>query len=598
MKSYPRVSDYIISYLQTLGVEHFFLVVGGNAMYLNDAVLKSGICYTAFHHEQAAVMAAEAYARLNHRLGCAIVTSGPGATNALTGIAGSFFDSSPILVLSGQPKSTELWDDEMPSGVRQIGTFELNFAQLASSLCIYAAKVTKASSVPHQLSAAVAAATGARPGPALLEIPIDIQGEEIAIPSDSSSHKINFDGLINEGLDIYLTEFKLDLEKAQRPLIVVGHGVRVSNNVEKLKRIVSSIKIPVVTTQLAKDFMPYDHSYFVGHFGIRGDRAGNIAIQSADLILFLGTSLHQQNIGYEPALFAPQAKKYVVELEGSISGKKLPLIANYMDCDLSTFVSKLGLIDIMHEPIKSKWLRNLMVLKKELAVVNEPHKTEGDRINLYHFVEALSNALQGDESIVTDAGLCFYVMGQAFRLKKNQRYVVSGGLGSMGYALAAGIGLSIDSNVVTVVVTGDGSMQMNVQELATIATLNANLKMFVVNNEGYASLRNTQRSFFGLPFIGASSDSGLSMPNWNTLASAYGIRFIQINRKELEEGKITEVLQLAGPVLIEVLCQIDQEVMPGVGNYRDEEGLLRSRALNEMSPPLDGERGEYGLIIN
>lgn len=598
MKSRLRVCDYIISTLKSYGVEHFFILVGGNAMYLNDAVLKSGISYTAFHHEQAAVMAAEAYARVNHKIGCVVVTSGPGATNTLTGVAGAFFDSAPILVLSGQPKSSELRSKEMPSGVRQVGTFELNFADLVRPLCVYSSYVNNASDIFSLLFEAISAVNGPRPGPSLLEIPIDIQGCEIDPPTeDSDSSMARSRDLDLKVLD-FLTDLKHNLSSAARPLIVVGHGVRVAEVVDQLKELVGSSNIPVVTTQLAKDFLPYNDLNFVGHFGVRGDRAGNIAVQSCDLMLVLGASLHQQNIGYEPSLFARNAKKYIVELNGSVSGKKLPFVADYLDCELLVFVGVLARKNIFKSYTDSEWLKSLIQVKQNLSVINEPHKSETVRINLYHFVDTLSNSLCGNERVVTDAGLCFYVMGQAFKLKRDQRYIVSGGLGAMGYALPAGIGLSIDFTQATIVVTGDGSMQMNIQELATIAKFKRNVKIFVINNEGYASLRNTQRSFFGEPFIGASVDSGILMPDWEKISSAYEVAYKRISNQNCSKESIDSILKMDGPVLVEVLCQVNQEVMPGVGNYRDSDGVLHSRSLNEMYPLLDGTRKDYGLIIN
>jgi acetolactate synthase-1/2/3 large subunit len=593
-----RLADCIVSTLKAYGVKHFFLLVGGNAMHLNDAVLKSGISYTVFHHEQAAVMAAEAFARINNTIGCIIVTSGPGATNTLTGIAGAFLDASPIIVLSGQPKSTELKNNKMPYGVRQIGTFEVDFATLASSICLYSRTIVEATMGPTILKEAISAVSGPRPGPALIEIPIDVQGEEVNwpgvvdLPDDPS--------VSGHGREIesFLFKFQDELRTSKRPLIAVGHGVRVGGVVPALQKIIARAGIPVVTTQLAKDFLPYDHLNFVGHFGIRGDRTANVAIQSADLILFLGTSLHQQNTGYEQELFAPDAIKYIVELDKSVSGKSMAIKAEYLDCDLRIFVQEFSKSNFDRVEKNSEWLQSLINLKEKLAVRNEPHKSQKSRINLYHFVDALSETLSGNENVITDAGLCFYVMGQAFKLKGNQRYIVSGGLGSMGYALPAGIGSSIDANSVTVVVTGDGSMQTNVQELATLMNLGSEVKIFVINNEGYASIRNTQRSFFGEPFIGTSEDSGLSMPDWRLISAAYGVPFSRISTADSLEAQLSNVLKMKGPVLIEVMCHIDQEIMPGVGNYRDKDGALHSNPLHEMIPSLDNIQKNFGLVIN
>jgi acetolactate synthase-1/2/3 large subunit len=597
MVSKIRVADYVINRLIESGVNHFFILVGGNAMYLNDAVRISKTPYTVFHSEQAATMAAEAYARVTGQLACVVVTSGPGATNIVTGVAGAFYDSVPLIVLCGNAKSSDLRDEEMPNGVRQVGTFELPIHDVCKPITKYSALIKSAGSVVEILDLAIASCLGGRPGPSVLNFPLNIQGQQITsinnhgskVSKTSNKQHVNHDGLMN-----LISELKNSL----RPSVLIGHGVRASNTSEQLLNLLKKLNIPIFTTQLAKDFVPYDADLFIGHVGVRGDRPGNIGIHNSDLILCIGTSLHQQNIGYEPQLFAPTAKKFIVELDGSVSGKKLPIQANYLEFSIDDFITEIENLEINYFNSNMAWLKDLHELKNKFCVAKEPHNFSTPGINLYQFVDQLSMNLEGNETVITDAGLCFYVMGQAFKLKLGQRYLVSGGLGSMGYALPAAIGASIVKGCTVIAVTGDGSMQVNVQELAALSLLGTKTKIFVINNGGYASIRNTQHSFFGPEFIGSSESSGLTMPNWSLISSAYGIEYRAIlNALELDK-MLKEIIESPKTQLIEVFCQHEQVVMPGVGNYKDGLGNLRSDPLFKMKPEISKHSDGLNLIIN
>lgn len=597
MDSKIRVADYVIKRLIESGVNHFFLLVGGNAMYLNDAVRISKTPYTVFHSEQAATMAAEAYARVTGQLACVVVTSGPGATNIVTGVAGAFYDSVPLIVLCGNAKSSDLRHEEMPNGVRQVGTFELPIHDVCKPITKYSALIKSADSVVEILDLAIASCLGGRPGPSVLNFPLDIQGQQITginnhgskVSKTSNKQQVNHDGLM------YLIS---ELKNSLRPSVLIGHGVRASNTSEQLLNLLKKLNIPIFTTQLAKDFVPYDADLFIGHVGVRGDRPGNIGIHNSDFILCIGTSLHQQNIGYEPQLFAPTAKKFIVELDGSVSGKNLPIQANYLEFSIDDFITEIENLEINYFNSNMAWLKDLHELKNKFCVAKEPHNFSTPGINLYQFVDQLSMNLEGNETVITDAGLCFYVMGQAFKLKLGQRYLVSGGLGSMGYALPAAIGASIVKGCTVIAVTGDGSMQVNVQELAALSLLGAKTKIFVINNGGYASIRNTQRSFFGPEFIGSSESSGLTMPNWSLISSAYGIEYRSIlNTLDLDK-MLKEIIGSPKTQLIEVFCQHEQVVMPGVGNYKDGLGNLRSDPLFKMKPEIFKHSDGVNLIIN
>ena len=592
-----RVADYVVNRLIESGVDHFFILVGGNVMHLNDAIRVSNVRYTAFHHEQSATIAAESYSRVTGKIACVVVTSGPGATNVVTGIAGAFYDSVPLIIICGNAKSSDLRTQEMPRGVRQVGTFELPIHEICAPITKYSALITSSSHVVEVLDSAISGCLKGRPGPSLINLPLDIQGEQM--PSLLTPRKKDVQATYDDSVNQFdLLELISELKSSLRPSVLIGHGVRVSSLSDQLLDLIERINVPIFTTQLAKDFVPYDNDLFVGHVGVRGDRPGNIGIHNSDFILCIGTSLHQQNIGYEPQLFAPNAKKFILEMDRSVSGKKLPIEAKYIDNSIDRFFNAFEVVKESYCNSNGSWLEELRLLKDKCAVAKEPHDLSTLDINMYEFVDLLSANLEGGETVITDAGLCFYIMGQAFKLKKGQRYIVSGGLGSMGYALPASIGASLASKHPVIAVTGDGSMQMNVQELATLSLLGTKTKIFVINNGGYASLRNTQRSFFGAGFIGSSENSGLTMPNWRLISSAYGIEYRPISESSALNRELKEIMESSKTQLIEVFCQHDQVVMPGVGNYRDEVGNLRSDALNEMKPKLSDDPKVNNLVLN
>jgi acetolactate synthase-1/2/3 large subunit len=598
MPKRERVADYVINRLIEYGVDHFFILVGGNIMYLDDAIRVSKVPFTAFHSEQAATMAAEAYARITGRLACVVVTSGPGATNVVTGVAGAFYDSVPLVVICGNSKSSDLHNSRMPSGVRQVGTFELPIHEVCQPITKYSELVSSVNDVVEILESAIVASLSSRPGPVVVTFPLDIQGAEITFADTSHALKIS-ESFQNQDVELAdLHFFVSELKQSSRPAVLVGHGVRASNSAAQMLNLLRKLNIPIFTTQLAKDFVPYNDELFIGHVGVRGDRPGNIGIHNSDFILCVGTSLHQQNIGYEASLFVPNAKKVILEIEGSVSGKNLPINAHYIPGCIESFVKLFESMNLDYTNSNNSWLIELRELKDKLAVSKEPHDYATEAINLYEFVDALSASLNGTETIITDAGLCFYVMGQAFKLKSGQRYIVSGGLGSMGYALPAAIGASLNVNRQVIAVTGDGSMQMNVQELATLSLLGKNAKVFVINNGGYASLRNTQRSFFGSEYIGTSETSGLTMPDWRLISSAYGIEYRSISRASQLKEMLKEITDSSQTQLIEVFCQYEQVVMPGVGNYKDDFGKLRSDPLFEMKPKLSSAPDDSNLILN
>ena len=536
-------------------------------------------------------MAAEGYARQTGSLGVCFATSGPGATNILTGLVGAWQDSSPLLFVTGQSKTSQTIRGSGIQGLRQFGTFEVDIVPIVESVTKYAVFLNDPQMVRYHLEKAIFLATSERPGPVLIDVPLDVQGamvDQSNLPGFTPpSVRLPMDGKM-------AAEILEKLLSASRPLILAGHGIRCANAVPLFREIVARLQVPVTTTQLGKDVLAYDSPFFIGHPGVKGDRAGNFAVQNADLILTLGCSLHAQTTGWELDEFAVHATKIQVDLDRAILERERVGVSQKVHCDVASFLEAFDkLIDKSWSGSRgNNWRQKCDTWKTHYAVIHEPHRIQNGPANYYEFVDVLSQLLKGQETIVTDAGSAFYVMGQAFRLKESQRYIVSGAMGAMGYALPASIGVAIATPEIPVIcVTGDGSLQMNLQELATLRQYGLNIKLFVVNNLGYASIRNTQTAFFAGNLVGTGPESGVFLPPLNQLATAYGLPFVHCpNRMTLREG-LEQALRMPGPVICEVMAQSNQEVIPTVSSVRLENGSMKSKPLHDMSPFLP--RDEY-----
>lgn len=586
-----KVSDLVRDFLEDMGVGHVFLLSGGMMIHLVDSVSRSRtIRYICNHHEQASVMAAEAYARESGRLGVCFATSGPGATNTVTGIAGAWLDSSPVLVITGQSRKTLTVRGVGLPGLRMVGNFEVDIVEIVNSITKYSVFVEDPQSILFHLQKACHLALTGRPGPVLLDIPLDVQG---ALVEESELVGFTAPSEPQSQPDVNPVPLLARLRNAERPLILAGHGVRVSGQAGVFHDLVQKLGIPVITTQLANDLMPYDNEFYVGHVGLRGDRAGNYAVQTCDFLLVLGSSLHVTTTGYELEHFAPSAFKAIVDVD------ELQLKRNHVGAsllihsDLGSFLPRL-LLDLKEERLsepQQEWRKKCQQWKRCFSVADEPHVAGVDTINTYKLVDVLSDALKGTETIVTDAGSLYYIMGQAFRVKGDQRFIVSGAFGAMGYALPASLGAALASPAKTIVcITGDGSLQTNVQELATLAYHQLNCKIIVINNAGYASIRNSQKSFCDGHLAGSSLSTGLCFPNWRKIAEAYGVPYAMANRVDELPGLFASLLSSPGPVLCEVVIPETVQMLPAVTSEKLPNGSFRSNKLHEMSPPLSMER--------
>lgn len=583
-----RVADYIAERLEGIGVRTIFLLSGGGMMHLLDAAAcRKGLKIVCSHHEQASSFAAEAYARQSGGLGVCYATSGPGGTNTLTGVLHAWQDSSPVLFISGQCKVSETIRHTGLFGLRQFGTLEVDIVPIVQSVTKYAAFVDDPAKIRYHLEKAIHLATSGRPGPVFLDIPVNIQGA----PIDPDM----LEGYVPErhappaAPEPEIAEALRLLSRAERPLLLAGHGIRCAGRAEAFRSFAERLNVPVVLTQMAKDLLPFDHPLFVGHPGIKGDRAGNFAIQRADVLLTLGASLHVTTTGYELDQFAPKAFKIQVDLDEPTLRREKVGVQRKIRCSVELFLET---ADLAARPVESSlWHAVCAGWKRDFAVSKEPHRREGDSINYYDLIESINDLTNGSETIVGDAGSAYYVIGQGLRVKGSQRVIVCGALGTMGYTVPAATGIcSADPRVRVVGVTGDGSLQTNVHELAVLSCHRLNAKIFVVNNGGYVSIRNTQRNYFSGRIAGTDEGSGVKFPDLAKLCEAYSLPYVAARSRSGLRDAVARTLAAEGPVVCEVFALSDQAIIPTITSVRLENGSMRSRPLHDMFPLIEPSR--------
>jgi acetolactate synthase-1/2/3 large subunit len=586
-----RVADHIISFLEKAGAKHIFLVSGGGIMHITDALkCNGGVHAVCCHHEQAAAMAATGYARAKEGAGAAIVTTGPGSTNAITGVAEAWIDSVPLIIVSGQANRKQNVFNSPKPKPRQIGTQEINIIPIVSSITKYAEMVNDPKKVLYHLEKALFLAKSGRPGPVWIDVPLDVQGatveeselehfSEDEIPEGSRGEDSGdlLDGKLSESISM--------LKCAKRPLIVAGHGVRACGCVGEFLNVVEETRIPVALTRLGSDILPYGHPQYVGKIGGGGDRAGNFAVQNADLLLVLGSRLSLNSIGYEYKLFSEGSKKIYVDIDKAELEKGTLEIDLPINCDLGEFLAKLReKLEGIHAD--KAWEEKCRSWKERYPVFSEEYAQEKEYANYYYLLEEMGKISRSGEVFITDAGISHTIVPQSLKLKSGQRLIMSSGLGTMGYGLPAAIGAYYSRKKIIALV-GDGSLQMNIQEFQTIKHNKVGVKLFVINNGCYVSIRNTQKNFFGR-FLGEGPKSGVSTPDLSKIAGAYGIDYESI-RDNSEVGKIEEVLRHDGPIICEVFCSPQHSIFPKMKSEKLPNGKLVSKPLDDMYPFLDRE---------
>lgn len=591
-----RVADYIPKFVYEHGTKHVFMLSGGGIMHLIDGLAgNKDVEKICVHHEQTASMAIEAYSRATGNMGVGYFTTGPGVTNAITGLAGAWLDSVPCLFLSGQSKRKEsVYMAKIP-GLRQIGVQEINTLPIVESLTKYSAFVDNPNDIKYHLQKAYYMANEGRPGPVWLDIPADVQGANI----DPKKLKEFKPPKKTNGASLAQIKKITELIKhSKRPVILAGYGIRISGAIDVFLEFVEKYKIPVVVSYLGIDMIENNHPCYTGRIGTKGTRAGNLAIQNSDLIIAIGTSLPVAETGFEHSTFAREAKIIVVDTDLSSHKKKTIKIDYLIKEDAKEFINKTArLLKNKKLSFSEDWLKICVGWRKKYPMIGLDVKNRAkQRINYYNFIDKLSQKMKPGDVMVTDAGSSFYAGSQAVKIKKNVRYITSGGLATMGYGLPASIGVSVGlGNKRVMCITGDGSFQLNIQELQTLVHLKLPVKVFVINNNGYLSIRFTQGKYFKR-LLGTDSSSGISFPDNKKIAKAYGIKFVRAGNNKSLDKAINDTLKYNGPVLCEIMALKDQDIL-SVASERKPDGTMVSRPIEDMFPFLDRDEFKKEMII-
>ncbi len=590
-----KLSDYVIKRLRDYyKIPRIYLIPGGGAMHLNDSIGQN-IDFVCNHHEQGCAFAAEGQARYSNELAVVNTTSGPGALNAVTGVFGQWTDSVPVLYISGQIKRATLMASYPDLNIRQIGDQEVDIISVVKSITKYAVCVTKPEEIKYHIDRAIYEALNGRRGPVWLDIPLDVQGGFI-----EEDELIDFVPPEKNHSDLKISEVIKKLTAAKNPLIVAGYGIRISGQLECFKKLVTDLKIPVVTTFNGVDLMDDDNPYYIGRIGTIGQRAGNFALQNSDCVLFLGTRNNIRQASYNWESFADKAFKIVVDIDEA-ELKKPTVKPDLAVCaDLAEFLPALEKnISVLKEKDNSLWLDFCRTLKDKYSFKNTPsYQQKGEIINPYCFVHTLFENLEENDTVVAGNGSACVCAFQSGIIKKGTRLFYNSGSATMGFDLPAAIGACFARGKKRVVaLAGDGSIMMNIQELQTIKHHNLPVKIFVINNDGYISMKQTQGNFFNGRLTAADSTSGVTFPNFVELAKGFGIKGVSVKEPEKLNETIKEVLDFEGPVICEVFVEKHYIFEPKLSSRKLEDGTMISSRLEDMYPFLDRDEFNKNMLM-
>ncbi len=596
-----RVADYIFDHLAEAGHQHIFLITGGGAMFLNDALASCrGLKYVCCHHEQACAMAAEGYARVSNKTGIVSVTTGPGGINALNGVFGAYTDSIPMLVISGQVKlETCLSSYDLPN-LRQLGDQEVEIVKMVKSITKYAVMVRDPKTIRYHLERALHLASHGRPGPCWLDIPVDVQSAMID-PETLQAYDPKEDELAADHSEL-AKQCRTILDKlrnAQRPVIMPGTGVRLAGAVELFEDVITKLGLPVAAAWTAPDVIPSDNPHFCGRASSIGDRAGNFTVQNSDLLLVLGSRLNIRQISYNWKDFAKNAYKIHVDVDPAELDKPMVKPDMTVAADLKAFLTEMKSqidADGFDGKKHADWLAWCRERVKRYPVVTEKQRN-GFPINSYHFLDVLIHRLTPQDIIVCGDGTASVVPFQVAYIKRGLRMFANSGSASMGYDIPASIGAACAGGGRRIIcLAGDGSSHMNIQELQTIFHHQLPIKIFILNNGGYLSMRLTQGGFFKGNFIGESPRSGISFPDYAKLAIAYGLPAIRMEAKEFGP-QLDEFLAKPGPALCEVMLDPAQGFEPRLSSRQLPDGKIVTASFEDMAPFLSREELAENMIV-
>lgn len=588
-----KVSDYVVDFVAKLGVKHVFMLPGGGAMHLNDSLGRHPqLRYICNVHEQASAIAAEAYGQYTG-LGCVMVTTGPGGTNAVTGIAGAWLESTPLLVVSGQVKRADLVGQR---GVRQIGFQEIDIVRVVKPITKFATTVTAPEDIRRVMEEAAWHATHGRKGPVWVDIPLDVQASEVDpaalasfVPPSTTDHRQTLQAAVEKILTL--------LANAKRPIVLAGNGVRHAGAIDLFRRWAENLGVPVLTTWKALDFLRDTHPLYIGRPGAVGQRAANFAQQTCDLFISLGARLDYGQTAYNHAHFAPHAKHVIVdidpaEIEKLQMSKEVALVADvrdFLEALLNRQAQTSMSLDI------GPWRDQCIAWKAKYPIVLPEYRTVPHGVHNYVFVDELGRQLRdGDLLVPGSSGACSEVTCQAVPVLADIRFINSQGLGAMGFGVPAALGACLASQTDTpntprrtVCIDGDGGFPMNAQELPLIGKLKLPIKFFVLNNAGYGSIRTTQINYFQRRFMACDADTGLALPNLQKTAEAAGIPYRRIESHAELGAVIRAILDTDGPVICDVVMAPDQFTQPKVSSKQQADGKMVTMPMEDLWPFLD-----------
>jgi acetolactate synthase I/II/III large subunit len=600
-----KLSDYVIRFIADQGVKHVFLVVGGGAMHLNESLSRCReIEFICNLHEQAAAIAAENYSKATNHLGVALVTTGPGGTNAITGVAGAWLDSTPCLFISGQVKKADSMfrPDGTPLGVRQVGVQEVDIVSIIRPITKYAVTVNDPQTIRYHLERALYVAQTGRPGPVWIDIPLDVQGT----PIDESA-LIGFDRPVDVSwssfLDAQITSVIEALNRAARPMFFAGNGIRLARAEGEFRELVQILDVPVETTWLAIDLIDHNHPLFAGRPGSIAARGANFAMQNCDFLLSVGARLDRVVTGFNPARFAPAAYKVMVEIDPPELDKMGDTVHTKICVDAGEFMRALlarkDEIRVSRPQDRADWKQRCADWKHRYPIVMPEHRQPKSRVSAYYLADVFSDLLRDDDFIVSGSsgsGIELFLL--AFRVKAGQRVFHTTALGAMGFGIPASIGACIAGGRRRIVcVDGDGGFQLNIQELEIVVRLRLPIKFFVLNNEGYASIRASQSNFFGAATIGCDHKTGLSLPDIRKVAYAYGLATDLIEDQSNLRSDLHRVLEMPGPVVCDVRMIMDEVRAPRLSSVQLPDGSFVSKPLEDLWPFLERKEFYANMLV-
>ena len=589
-----RLADFVIDFLQQKKIDTVFTVSGGGSIFLCDALYKAKkLKYVSCHHEQAVSFAAESYSRIKNKPGAAIITTGPGGTNCTTGVACCWIDSVPTMFISGQVYLNQTIGN---SGLRQIGVQEFDIVSMIKSSTKYAEIVKDPKLIKYHLEKAYHLSMEGRPGPVWLDIPANIQNAYIN-PKKLKGFTVKKTHKKNQILDNKIKKIASMIAMSERPVLHLGQGVKIAGAQNYLRKLIDKFNIPFALTWNASDLIESSHKSYIGRPGAFSERGTNFIIQNCDLHIAIGTRLPFMVTGYNAKDFARKAKKVMVDIDNNEVEKSNVNLDEKICCDSKLFLKKLLQYIPKKINLSNDWINYCKNVRKKYPIVLDKFRKQKKTINSYVFIESLSEVLKNDDVVVTDMGLSFVGTHQAFKVKRGQKLFTNSGHAPMGWGLPAAIGACYASKKKRIIcITGEGGLQMNIQEFATVMHNNLPIKTFIYNNGGHLTIKQTQQLGFNSRIMGSNKKTGLSFPNYKKIAESHNIRYLKIYNNKNLKTKIQNILSDNKPVICELIIDHNQEQMPKAINKRMPDGKSVPTKYEDMYPFLSSKELKENML--